>query len=173
MRGLIRGLALSSLMVFGCGGCSYIFVSGKPSNAESLPPSEPVECTSSKVAPVLDTVFAGLEVVRTGYALSQTEADYRGQQLSRGADIGFGAAFVALFASSAIYGYLKTGSCADAKEQQRQVRQRFLAPPPPPELTPSSAPPPPPTPPTPELTPSSAPPPPVEAAPTAVPPAAQ
>jgi hypothetical protein len=124
-----------------------------------------VECTTSKVAPVLDTVFAGLEVARTGYALSQTEADYQGQPLSRGADIGLGAAFVALFASSAIYGYLKTGSCADAKEQQERARQRFLAPPPPPPpppaLTPSSAPPPPP------------PPPPVEAAPNVVPPAAE
>jgi hypothetical protein len=118
-------------MVFGCSGCSYIFVTGKPANAESLPPSEPVECSTSKAAPVLDTVFGSLEIARTAYALSRSDGDYSGQPLSRGADIGFGVGFVALFASSAIYGYLKTSPCADAKAQHERARQQYLEPEPP------------------------------------------
>jgi len=142
-RAGILGLILS------CTGCSFLFVRGKPANVEAMPPSEPVECTTSKASPILDTVFAGLEVARTGYALSRTDSDYSGSQLTRGADIGLGVGFVALFASSAIYGYVKTGSCADAKEQHERASQPYLLPvgpppPPPPAATspaPSEAPP--------------------------------
>jgi len=126
-------------LILSCSGCSFLFVRGKPANVEALPPSEPVECTTSKASPILDTVFAGLEVARTGYAVSRSDSDYHGAQLTRGADIGLGLGFVALFASSAIYGYVKTGSCADAKEQHERASQPYLvpvAPPPPPAAAP-------------------------------------
>jgi hypothetical protein len=128
-------------LILSCSGCSFLFVRGKPANVEALPPSEPVECTTSKASPILDTVFAGLEVARTGYALSRTDSDYSGSQLTRGADIGLGVGFVALFASSAIYGYVKTGSCADAKEQHERAIQPYLLPvgAPPPSPPPSAA----------------------------------
>jgi len=64
------------------------------------------------------------------------DSDYQGKPLSRGADIGFGVAFVALFASSAIYGYLTTGNCAEAKEQHERARQQYLSPPGPPPAAP-------------------------------------
>ena len=123
-------------LVLACSGCSYVFVTGKPANVEALPPSEPITCTTSKASPVLDTVFAGLEVARTVYAVSSDDSAYRGQTLTRGADIGLGAAFVALFASSAIYGYLVTGACVDAKSQHERQRQQYLNPagPPPAEF---------------------------------------
>ena len=139
--GLGRAAVLG--LVLACSGCSYIFVTGKPANVEALPPSEPITCTTSKVTPILDTVFAGLEVARTAYAVSLSDGDYSGQPLNRGADIGIGASLVALFASSAIYGYLVTGSCADAKSQHERQRQQYLYPagPPPVEFPAQSAPP--------------------------------
>jgi hypothetical protein len=83
---VVIGWARVLVLALGCSSCSYIFVSGKPANVEALPPSEPVECTTSKAAPVLDTVFGALEVARTGYALSLHDSDYSGQQLTRGAE---------------------------------------------------------------------------------------
>ena len=136
---MFLGRAVCLSLILSCTGCSFLFVSGKPTNTEALPPSEPVECTTSKASPVLDTVFAGLEVARTGYALSLKDGDYQGQTLSRGADIGLGVAFVALFASSAIYGYVKTGDCADAKTQHERSRVRYQTPVEPAPLPPPTA----------------------------------
>jgi hypothetical protein len=85
-----------------------------------LGPSKPVECTTSKMAPVFDTLFAGLELVRTGVALSADDYDYRDFPISRGADIAFGVGFTGLFAASAGYGYATTSKCQSVKEQQRQ-----------------------------------------------------
>src|SRR5262245_18743225 len=78
-------------------GCSLIFVSGPPDHPETLPPSAPIDCTSSKVTPVIDTVVTGLQVVRTAVAASAHDSDYSGQPISRQADIGFGVGFAALF----------------------------------------------------------------------------
>jgi hypothetical protein len=74
-------------------------------------------CTSSKAAPVLDSVFTGLELVRTGLAVSKKEADYDGAPISRTADVAFGAAFSALFLSSAIYGFVKTNQCSKLRQR--------------------------------------------------------
>jgi hypothetical protein len=118
-RTVIVGLALSST------GCSFLFVRRTPPHVERLPPSEPVACTSGVAAPVLDTVFGAYEAFRTGYALSQKDADYRGEVLSRDTDIGIGVALTMLLATSAIYGYSTTGTCADAKERHALSRERF------------------------------------------------
>ena len=48
MRRIVLALALLS-------GCSFVFVSGPPAHHEQLPY---VSCTESRVAPVLDTIFA-------------------------------------------------------------------------------------------------------------------
>jgi hypothetical protein len=87
-----------------------------------IPPAEKVECVSSKVAPVIDSLIGAYQVVRTGYALGKAESEYAGQPISRNADIGFGVGLAALFISSAVYGYVTTGDCADAKEQHAAAR---------------------------------------------------
>jgi hypothetical protein len=110
---------------FNC-ACSFIFVKGAPASVEKLPPTERVECTSSKVAPVVDTLIAGYQVFRTGYALSRSDADYTGEPIKRNADIGFGVGLAALFAASSIYGYVVTGQCSEAKEAHERLAPRLI-----------------------------------------------
>jgi len=103
-------------------GCSFLFTTSPPATPERLPPGVPVPvtCTTSRAAPIIDTVIGGLEVIRTGIALNNSESDYHDQPISRGADIGFGVALSALFVTSAIYGFGVTGRCDEAKERQMQ-----------------------------------------------------
>lgn len=107
-------LPLTAVLGRGSCGCSFIFVKG--------PPSEPrharvIDCTTSKLAPLLDSLFGGFEVVRTGLSIGASDASYQGAPISRGADIGLGVAFTALFVGSAAYGFIQTGRCSDLEEK--------------------------------------------------------
>lgn len=101
----VRAAALVALAVTSS-GCSFIFVKAPPPFAT---------CTGSPLAPVVDTLAAGLEAVRTVIALGATDDSYKGAPISRGADIGIGAGLAALFVSSAAYGYVVTKKCNDAR----------------------------------------------------------
>lgn len=104
---------LTALFALSSTGCSLLFVNERPSPTPGTIGPPTGECTSSQVAPVLDTIFTGLEATRVVYAASADDSVYADpkQPLSRGADIGFGLGFTALFLGSAIYGYVATGSC--------------------------------------------------------------
>lgn len=91
-----------------CSGCSFIFVSG-PSRVDG--DVVHIDCTSSRVAPIFDTIFTVFQVGRTVAAVAASDSTYEGAPISRGADIGFGVGFTALFLSSAIYGFSKTAKC--------------------------------------------------------------
>lgn len=106
------GVLLAALPL---GGCSFVFVDSPPDHPERISSQSEVKCTTSKAAPVIDTLIAGYQGVRTAMAASASDADYSGAPISREADVFFGAGFLALFASSAIYGYVTTGNCKDAK----------------------------------------------------------
>ncbi len=95
-------------------GCSLVFVEPPPKVAEGSRPA-PVDCTTSKAAPALDSIAAGLEVVRMAYAASADDKDYKDFPISREADIALGLTFATLFAGSAIYGYTKTSTCRKTK----------------------------------------------------------
>ncbi len=114
-------------MVFACSGCSFLFTTKAPSQPERLPPNERIECTSSKAAPIIDTIVGGLEVVRTGVALGADDSDYRNVAISREADIALGVAFSALFISSAAYGYTVTSRCSALKEDRLERPTRTPA----------------------------------------------
>jgi len=105
-------------------GCSFLFTTA-PKHAEP-PPAEyvPNECTTSKAAPVVDTVIAGLEGIRTGYALTADPSAYDKAPISRGVDIAFGIGFLALFTASAIYGYSITSECAKRHHPVKVARPK-------------------------------------------------
>jgi hypothetical protein len=112
-RGVFRlGRALAAVSMFGCSGCSLLFVKA-PDSSGNVQTGASKKCTTSKVLPVLDTVFTGLEVVRTGVAVGADNSAYSSsnQPLSREADIALGVAFTALFLGSAVYGYSTTARC--------------------------------------------------------------
>jgi len=120
--------ALLASMTGGLSGCSFLFVSPPPSNAGragSVRSIEPVKCTSSKAGPVVDTVIAGLEAVRTGLALGADDSAYKDVPISHGADIGFGIGLFTLFAASAAYGYVVTGNCVDANGGARYAKPKY------------------------------------------------
>jgi hypothetical protein len=96
-------------------GCSFLFVTPPPSSGGYPIAARPGRCTSSKLAPAVDTVFGSLEVLRTGLAASADDDVYKDAAISREADIGLGLAFTTLFLSSAIYGFYETSACADRK----------------------------------------------------------
>lgn len=110
-------------------GCSFVFVSGPPEHPEKVPPNQHIDCTSGKAAPIVDTVIAGYQVFRTGYALAQKDSDYARFPISRPADIGIGIALSVLFIASAGYGFATTDECDDAeKMHDKAIREQWTAP---------------------------------------------
>lgn len=111
---LARAVAVAALLV-STPGCSFIFVR-PPSSGDGriASTSRGGDCTSSRLAPGFDTALGALEVVRTGMAVAADDSVYSDpkQPLSRGADIGLGLGFTALFVGSAIYGFVNTGRCS-------------------------------------------------------------
>lgn len=104
---------LALFLAFNGSACSLIFVKPPPSNTGQIVASSRKECTKSKLAPILDTLFTGLEVVRTVYALDADDSVYASpdQPLSRESDVALGIGFTTLFLGSAIYGYWATARC--------------------------------------------------------------
>ena len=74
-----------------------------------------VECTTSKVAPVLDGIMTGYEIVRIVAAGVVDDSAYRRSPISREADALLGVAFAGLFLGSTIYGVVSTSRCARLK----------------------------------------------------------
>src|SRR6185312_8095791 len=60
MRRLAGFLALSACSMLSVSGCSFAFVSGPPANHAQL---AYFDCTSSRLAPVLDSVLTGLMIL--------------------------------------------------------------------------------------------------------------
>lgn len=110
-------------------GCSFLFVDAPSPRYADAPRAQPVVCTTSVAAPVVDTVVATFEVVRTGFALGADDADYHNYPISRGADIAIGLGLTALFAGAAAYGYVNTSKCSDLKEEVREAPPPGMPPP--------------------------------------------
>lgn len=89
-------------------GCSWLFVDKAPPNHAQL---RYFDCTSSKIAPVLDTVEAVGGSLAAGIIAS--DSSY-GSDKAAGVAVEIGLA--AVFAASAIYGYTATSDCRDAKD---------------------------------------------------------
>jgi hypothetical protein len=109
-RSPLLGLVLALVST----GCSFIFVRPPPRGPVRLIAGAVQDCTSSKVAPIFDTLGVVAEGARIGYAATAPNKVYDdpNQPLSREADIGLGIGFAALFLGSAIYGYSNTSRCA-------------------------------------------------------------
>jgi hypothetical protein len=115
----LYGLAAVAALGLTCSGCSLLFTKKAPSSTENLPVTAPVKCTSSVVAPVVDSIVGTLQVVRTGMAISADESDYGANPtITREMDIGIGATLATLFVTSAVYGFVVTNDCRTFKARQ-------------------------------------------------------
>src|SRR5439155_14954438 len=124
MTALVRQTLFAGAMFAGvaASGCSLVFTTRAPDHPERIPPAMPIMCTTSRAAPVVDTIIAGLESVRTIFAVSAKDSVYQGATITRPADIGIGLGLTTLFAVSAIYGFSVTSGCDEAKQTRaRQI----------------------------------------------------
>src|SRR5262245_47336117 len=121
-----RGCGMVLIAGFSSLGCSFLFTTTAPDHPERIPPERAIDCTTSNAAPVVDTLVAAYQVVRTFYALSADDAAYANAPISRGSDVALGLAFMGVFGGSALYGYTVTSECSDAKELRRRRYLRLL-----------------------------------------------
>jgi hypothetical protein len=125
----MRRLALCVVVLFPT-SCSLMFVNGPPPGQRNV---EPSECTTSQGWPAFDVILSLLEAARTGYAVTRTDADYKGSTLSRPSDIAIGATLMALTAISAGVGFNRVSECNDAIDGSGHlgapVRRHVVAPP--------------------------------------------
>lgn len=80
------------------------------------------ECTTSRVAPVLDTIWTALMVLNFVTVVGQTDAEWDATEgfngdppFSRKTGLGLYTAFAALGGAGMYYGFSKTGECKRAK----------------------------------------------------------
>src|SRR5689334_21941103 len=92
-----RSRIAGALLAFGGSGCSFCFVTPPPVPAQQPVAHPKVECTTSNVAPVIDGIITGYEIVRTAYAATASNGDYANSPISRGADLVLGVVFTGVF----------------------------------------------------------------------------
>jgi len=106
------GVMLALLSVLSFQACSFAFVERAPAQATTL---RYLDCTSSRTAPVLDTIGAGLYGVSTGIAISVSGHEFERYGVSKLATIALNLGITALFGASAVHGYRETARCVEAK----------------------------------------------------------
>lgn len=133
------------LMSLSFAGCSFLFSKGPPDDYRE---QGYFDC-SGNAAPVLDTVWAGLNGLGAVIAASSSDASWKqqGQTSDRSTTVAVGVMWLAVSGASAIYGYHNAAACTDAKEEMMNEsvryrpprRKRYVPPkaPPPPRLLPT------------------------------------
>lgn len=131
-------LALSLAALVTSPGCSYVFVT---------PPHDTYggraagNCTTSRAAPFVDTIFVGTNLVTALYVASEDNV------ANKGTSVGLGLSVAAFWLSSAIYGYYNTSQCEELLSEDARpfyhpppVRRPAWQPPPPVSPPPPAAP---------------------------------
>lgn len=118
----MRALALVTSLALT--GCSFLFTSGPPAQHRQLPY---FECSTSRAAPIADTIFGVLQVAGIAVTASQSEAEYneanevtkggRDPIIKRNTSIGLNVLFGAMWGLSAYTGYTRTSACRAAKTE--------------------------------------------------------
>jgi hypothetical protein len=99
----MRMLALSCCLLLSM-GCSFIFVRPPPSEPQQLPY---FDCVSSSAAPATDITNAVVDGLIVASALDEHQPEFAASATAVGA----------LYAASAIYGFIMTSKCESAKER--------------------------------------------------------
>jgi hypothetical protein len=90
------------------GGCSMVFV--RPTTVVAPGISEAGSCTTSRVAPAIDTIIAAAQGANTIFLLASEGGGAQGEAV-----VGLSASLVAAFTASAVYGFSATRKCRDLK----------------------------------------------------------
>lgn len=137
-------LAVTALLTLSMSGCSFLFV--QPPKDDYPARGYTMNCTTSPVAPVFDTIFTLTNLLSAGYVAQEDNVTNKGTAVTAGLLV------AGAWLSSAIYGYYNTSRCSelmnedDSPPYRRPVHYQprptwrpapVAAPPPPP---PASAP---------------------------------
>ena len=109
-----RSALLAALLALLPAGCSFAFVDGPPSTHKQLPY---FECTSSNVLPTVDAVIGGAYGIGAVAQLASSSSSSGTYSSNDRSDAILAGGAAVLFVASAVYGYQKTNSCREAKEQ--------------------------------------------------------
>ncbi len=112
-------------------GCSFPLVNGPPAQHATLPA---FACTESRLGPVLDTVWTGLEVVNVALALARTDQSWADQfggdpPITRTEVVPVYAVLAAIGAAGMYYGYTRTAACRAATAELAGRTTQSLGPP--------------------------------------------
>ena len=100
MRPIATALAALSMT----SGCSFLFVQPAPDDS---PGRQMINCTTSQVAPVVDTILTVTNLFSVFYVASENNVS------NRGTAVGVGLSVATVWLSSAIYGFYSTSQCED------------------------------------------------------------
>jgi hypothetical protein len=109
MKRLMLLLALALPASGSLSGCSWIFVKPLP---DGYRPGDDAHCTTSRTAPVVDTILATTNLVSAAYVASEDKVTNKGTAVALSLAAG------GLWFGSAIYGYLHTSDCEAAKADE-------------------------------------------------------
>lgn len=98
--------------------CSFLFTTKPKPRAPDSPPG-PVECTSSRVAPAIDSSVVLGEAIFIAAALARDDGAYPNRTLYIAGSVGVAAVFLA----SALYGYDVTHKCQVLKGNPPNIKQ--------------------------------------------------
>lgn len=99
-----------------CSGCSFIGVRQPTYYTNPKTNQTTVSCTTSRAAPVVDTVFGGLFLLGAGQNAVNAKNEKRPEEKIIYANAAWlGLSMATLWAISAAYGYSSTAKCDDVK----------------------------------------------------------
>jgi hypothetical protein len=104
-------------------GCSFVLVSGPPSEPTERTPDAASRCTSSVLHPVLDTVGAGIGALNIGIAAdaSPGKVSWYGVEMDADTGMGLGIAQLGVYGAAAVYGYIQTARCRSLREELKHA----------------------------------------------------
>ncbi len=113
----VRTAVTLSILVFSSTGCSWLFMTRSP--AEVAAPDQPIECTSSQAAPILDTIcfayFVGMTSLAAGMPNCTPSGANEGLCYSdpgrRAPAIAISAGLMAFCGAAALSGYSASHRC--------------------------------------------------------------
>lgn len=121
MTGIVGRFVLLLVLVSLGSGCSFVFVEPVPDYHRGLPPEEPVDCTSARAAPMIDTIIAAATLTATAVAAGADD-DYEGDSVR--ANLTGPLLATAVATSSAVYGYITITNCREAKTKRAERLRR-------------------------------------------------
>jgi hypothetical protein len=107
---------LAVVLLVATGGCSFLFVEGPPREHRQM---AYFDCTESRLVPILETILVAAEGLYLSAALRASDAEWEEDNdgLDRDDAIALSVVRGSVFATSAVFGYVRSSDCREAKAE--------------------------------------------------------